>query len=229
VPEEFRAVQWTRLAAGHTESAFTERVGSLLHGASAGGATQVIRPAAGGNAAAASKHTPLRSLKVTLVAATVAIILTGVAWWQLSRRSPASAPVGALTKSEQLVATARALYEQWDLATADDFKMADGLLKQATEMDPLNADAWASLAILSYGHRVFGFDASNSRLQLLRTSAERAIKLAPASDRAKFALALRYRQASNLGAEGARLLLELAERNPTDKFILRQVGHSLRA
>jgi hypothetical protein len=229
VPEKFRDVQWTRLAAGQGESAFAERVWSLLPENSIGPGPRPSRSAGGGKEASAIRQPSRRWRSVIPAAAAVAILLGGLGWWQFSRRSPGLATATAPTKSEQLVATARSLYEPWDLASADDFRMADGLLKQATEMDPLNGDAWASLAILSYGQWVFGFDASNARLELLRTSAERAGKLAPASVRAKFAQAVRYRRTPNMVGDALEIMRELADQNPSDRFILRQVGSIVRA
>ncbi len=135
----------------------------------------------------------------------------------------------AASPSHEWVAKARALYEPWDFASADDFKLAERLLKEATDLEPTNADAWASLAILSYGQFAFGFDRNDARDDLLRRAADRAVKLAPDSDRAKLALALHYRRSPGNDDETLRLLDELAERQPTDKFILRQLGSVLGA
>ena len=118
---------------------------------------------------------------------------------------------------------------EWDLAAADDFKLADRLLKEAAELGPLPSDAWDSLATLSYGQFAFGFDRTDARDDLLRRAAERAGKLAPASDRAQLALALHFGRSPGKDDKAVQILRELAGREPTDKFILRQLSSVLGA
>ena len=109
-----------------------------------------------------------------------------------------------------------------DLAAADEFKLADRLLKEAAELGPLPSDAWDSLATLSYGQFAFGFDRTDARDDLLRRAAERAGKLAPASDRAQAERALNFGRSPGKDDKAVQILRELAGRAPTDKFILLQ-------
>ena len=45
----------------------------------------------------------------------------------------------------------------------DDFRLAERLLKEAEELEPANADAYAATAILSFGYFAFGYDRSDAR------------------------------------------------------------------
>lgn len=236
VPDEFREVQWTRLPGGETPEKFCARVKMLLGGTS----LEMERPVSGASVdgavprrqAKSGRRIPLAAWIAGAVVAIIAIYFSV----QSARNSgagtrlTATAPVsGPATKAQQNIAQARALYEPWDFASADDFKLADRLLREATELEPVNADAWAALAIESYGQHAFGFDRGDARDDLLRRAAERAAKLAPESDRAKLALALHYRRSPGNDDETLRLLQGLAERLPSDKFILRQLGSALGA
>ncbi|MEO6246728.1 MAG: hypothetical protein ABIQ12_14980, partial [Opitutaceae bacterium] len=111
----------------------------------------------------------------------------------------------------------------------DDLRLAERLLKEAAELEPVNADAYAALALVAYAHHVFGFDRSAARDAQLRSAAERAAKLAPQSDFAQLALALLYRRNPGTDDEALSLLRALAARHGTDKFILRQLGSVLAA
>jgi Flp pilus assembly protein TadD len=62
---------------------------------------------------------------------------------------------------------------------------------------------------------------------LLRNAADRATRLAPDSDSAKFALALKYRRMPGNDDEALKLLRDLAARRPTDRMVLKQLGRLL--
>ncbi|MBL9186596.1 MAG: TIR domain-containing protein [Opitutaceae bacterium] len=239
VPDEFREVQWTRLPGGETPGKFCERVKTLLvgPGLEAGPSDHRKHGESTVSSAQASPGTSRRVPSAAWIAAAAAVA-AGALYFALRPAPNASAgalpsaagnPAAPSGKAQQLVARARALYEPWDFASADDFKLADRLLKEATDLEPLNADAWAALAIQSYGQHAFGFDRSDARDDQLRRAADRAAKLTPESDRAKLALALHYRRSPGNDDETLRLLRELAERHPTDKFILRQLASAFGA
>ncbi len=243
VPAEFKAVQWTRLPGGVAAEKFCARVLALLGGLE----LEPVRPRPGerGEGAASPTNANVKGGRrvraaARLVAITVVLVLGGYfalrpapnagdeAALSIARPTPVAAAIPP-SKAQQLVTQARSLYEPWDFASADDFKLAERLLKEATEIEPVNADAYAALAIVSFGHHVFGFDRSAARDALLRSAAERAAKLAPESDFAQLALALLYRRSPGTDDDAVRLLRALAARRGTDKFILRQLGSVLRA
>lgn len=87
VPQEFRAVQWTRLQGGETSAAFCTRVKTLLEGRATAAEPGRDRVAAPGRAPAARASTANRSLWLTLASLACA---TGVlAVWQPWKRAVA--------------------------------------------------------------------------------------------------------------------------------------------
>ena len=138
----------------------------------------------------------------------------------------AAAPV---SESRQLVTKARALYEPWNLATANDFALAGRLLKQAIELDSSDGEAWAASAILSCGLYIFGHDDQDDVNKAnARTHADNAIKLSPGSDLARFARAFSLRFDPHTREEAIRLLREEAARQPANRFILCILAGALR-
>lgn len=228
VPEEFRAVQWTRLDLKDTPESLAVRVTKLLGGAPGGDGGRSGPPTEG-----APRRKKIIDPWIARAAAILGLLLglvygTRPLWKTVSPREAraTSTPANA-SKAQAAIVQARALFELWDIATAEELKLADRLLKEATELEPTAAEGWAELAVLSYAQIRFGFDASDARRELQRTAAERAMKLAPDSDAAKLALAMRYRLDSATSDDALSLLRGLAERRPTDKFVLRQLGNEL--
>ncbi len=245
VPDKFREVQWTRLLGGETPQAFVERVKALLQPEASGEGHEARGQAqeAGSRPAKVERRKaapPWRWLVPTLGG--IAVVLALALWqpWQKHLAKPAPAeikppaaqPAAPTKESEarQLVARARtlALYDQWDEATREDFALTEQLLKRAVELDPIDGDAWAAYALCSCGQIAFGYDSSQTRKEAARNQAERAVKLAPDSNQALFALAYSYRyQQTATKAEALRLHRQVAEREPANKFVLRQLGRVL--
>jgi tetratricopeptide (TPR) repeat protein len=227
VPPEFQWVQWTRLPGALPTPNFVEKVKRHLE-SSAKTAT-----AATPGSAAAPRGSNFKMGRIWPWAlAAVAISAAAVGWFKLHPRSaefPAPSPEApAPSESGALVARARSHYEKWDFATPADFAASEQLLKRALELDPNDAAAWTSYAIMSCGMLVFNYDDRSVRLPIAVDAAQRAISLAPDSAYAQFALALSYRFQPTTQDESLRRLRVLAARCPTDKFILRNVGATLR-
>lgn len=234
VPDRFREVQWTRLSLTDTPESLAQRVARLLSGTTE---TAPIRSPAPRRPKKVATHSVAR-VAVMLGLGCVAFYAVRSRWFSPRHHAPQSvaappstgAPTPAATsRGQQLVAQARALFEPWDFASADDFKLAERLLKDATELEPQFADGWAALAALTYGQYVFGFGRSGAHDVTLRTAAERAMKLAPESDSARLAMALLHRRVPGTDDEALELLQGLAARHGTDRFILRQLGSVLMA
>jgi tetratricopeptide (TPR) repeat protein len=160
----------------------------------------------------------------------VSILVPALGVWQPWKpRTPASHPAArsAHSPAREWVAKARALFEPWSFATQDDFRQAEQFLKRATELDPGDSEAWAAQAILSCGFDEMGYDRSAERARNARLQADRAVKLAPDSDYARFALGFAMSNDRGSATEGLRLLHELIERHPQDKLMLRTLGRHL--
>jgi tetratricopeptide (TPR) repeat protein len=231
VPDRFRDVQWTRLTLRDTPESLATRVARLLDHASDGETSRSAPPGGGSTTRAGDRW--IGRAAVIFGLACAAFFLLRPFW--VRRDQPTKVPAATsaapepTSKASQLVTQARRLYEPWDFATNDDFKLAERLLREATELEPQHADGWAALAIVSYALNIFGFDRTDARNLVLQTAADRAIKLAPDSDLARLALALRHRHVPGMDDEAIELLEAFVQRRPSDGFVLRQLGAALAA
>ena len=245
VPAEFKSVQWTRLPGGESAAKFCARVQTLL-GSEGRDASPSRQPSDASEDPGRLRETsrsgkPARRGPAAAWAIAVVLIIEVALFFSLRPAKHAGAgtrpptadmaaapvpvvPTAQLSKAQQLVAQAQALFDQWDLASTDDMLLADRLLKQATELEPANAEAWAALAVTSYGLRDFGIDRTDARTDLLRTSAERAAKLAPDSALAQVALGLRYRLDPTTADDAIRVLRAVAAKWPANKYALWHLG-----
>ncbi len=223
VPPEFRAVQWTRLAGGAAGALekFCARMGKLLGRAAdpvgVGGGD--FGPAS--SRPAATKAQPAR--RWLLPAAFTVLFGVALALWQSWETPPPASSPAVTSPAREWVTKARALYEPWDLATHEDFKQAEQFLDRALALDPSDSEAWAARAVLSCGFYVF-FGGGQVHSNRAMGDAERAVKLAPASDYARIALAYAMRFDRETEAEALKNLRELLVRQPNDKFVLRILG-----
>lgn len=108
--------------------------------------------------------------------------------------------------------------------SAEQVRQAVSFFTQATEIDPLYADAWGGLA-LSYRHILEGFAEGelNSLPGLIESAGRRALALDPNNADAQVALALilpYFRNWARIEAD----LLELARRHPDHWFVQAQLG-----
>lgn len=239
VPSEFLRVQWTRLPGALPTPQFVEQVKRLLATPTKptpSGVARAFQPVDSDNTGSIARATKSRIPAAAWIAAVIAI---GVTATYLARRTPSPAPTppasapaptlatAPLSEARQLVAKARALYEPWDLATPDDFLLAEDLLKRAVTLDPSDGEAWAAYALVACGKRVM-VDFSESSGLAARSRAEKAIKLAPESPQARFAWAYSLRFDPTTQDEAIRLLREEATRQPTNRFVVRTLGAALR-
>ncbi len=233
VPDEFREVQWTRLAGGETPAKFCTRVKALL-----GGASEPIR--ATGSAAASAAGAAARRTSDTArarwfwpaIGGALAVIALG-AWLGL-RRPPVGAAeghapdagVGAvaprpMSPARQLAEKARTLIDEID-STPDDFATAEGLVKSALEQDQNDGEIWAISSRLNSLYMTRAFDTTGARAEPARSQAERALKLAPDSVETLLAVARVNRRGDDERAEAAlRKALTIA---PKDGRVLLNLG-----
>jgi tetratricopeptide (TPR) repeat protein len=230
VPAEFRRVQWTRLPGALPTPQFVEQIKRLLQSPHLPG--EPTRSAGGdvGRGSAARKSSPLAwaLLAVVVVGAVVAFFVLRPPGNKALSAALAAAPATPMSAARQLEAKAWAIWGLQDDATRDDWALADQFCQQAVAADPNDGDAWAVQSQVSLAFNIYGFDLSPARYEAARTQAQRAVRLAPDSNEAQFALANTYRRKSATGYEGIRLLRQLVERMPNDKRVLRTLASALR-
>jgi tetratricopeptide (TPR) repeat protein len=241
VPPEFLRVQWMRLPGALPTPEFVAQMKRLLE-APRMPTMEPGRPRPGerGEGAASPAGPAKVGRRIPAAAWIGAIAVVGIGIGATffamrkaepaARRSalPTSEKTAPLSAARQLVAQARAIYEPWDLATADDFALAETLLKKAVALDPTDGEAWAAYAINSCGQLGLRFDTSAERSAMARTQAENAVKLAPDSGQARFARAFSLRFNPTTRDEAIRLLRAEAGRQPTNRLVLRVTGSALR-
>lgn len=137
-------------------------------------------------------------------------------------------PIKAASEARRLVTEARALYEPWDLASREDFQLADKMLAQAVELDFADAEAWGAYALLTCGWISSQGDMSQQRRAALRKQVARANALAPDADLTRFVRAFSLRFSPETVSEAARLLREEAARQPNNRLLMRTLGLTLR-
>jgi tetratricopeptide (TPR) repeat protein len=222
VPDKFREVQWTRLNVKDTPETLARRIAQLLageHGAEARGRSADDRVRAGDR----RRPTWLRYVWAT-VGVVIALVYGLRPLWSPARRAESkpvvagtSSPVAAaaVSAARQLVARARAMsLDKYD-STADDYATAEGLLKQALALDQNDAEVWAFSSVFNTSMRTRGFDFTPVRREMARRDAERALKLAPDSLEALYALGRAQRDFEPDAAE--QTFKKMLARNP-DEF-----------
>ncbi|MDI1338047.1 MAG: TIR domain-containing protein [Lacunisphaera sp.] len=242
VPDKFKEVQWTRLRLDETPAELAARVAKLLSGS----ALEAGRPRPaekGSDFAKASTDkegtpSPKNSTPSWLryawagVGLVFALVYALRPLWQPARireTAPALPPhasglnPAAVPQSEarKLAEKARALFDKID-SNADDFAVAESLLKRALELDATDGEIWAYSARLNAAYLTRSFERGTGRAEAARNHAERAVKLAPESAEAWHALGRAiWRSDPPRAEEALRHALQLA---PDDGHILISLG-----
>jgi len=230
VPDKFRDVQWTRLNVKDTPETLATRVARLLSGAQPAEAGD-RRPEAG-SAHRRSKHDRSRWIMSALAGA-VALAAAIGAWFALRPSSPPAtglpspaspAAPAAVSEARQLAARARAMsLDKYD-SSIDDFTAAEGLIKRALELDSNDGEIWAISSLINFAINSRGFERTPARNAAARAHAERALKLAPDSVEALFALA-RWQRDSEEPAIAEAGFLKILARNPDHVGALHNLGY----
>lgn len=247
VPDEFHAVQWTRLPGGDTADAFCERVRSLLASDSASQSAHGTRtpvqesrpPLRGTVPPVPPAHGPGRTALRWALAA-VAVVAAGLVLWRQrdgvsppggpdpqpagmakSAKSAVSPPVAAEVRL--LVNKARELFQEGDDARRSNFFEAEEHLKRAVALDPSDADAWAAWGQLSTDLYRYAYDRTPARLKAMREQIATALLRAPAAVESQLAQAAAADYFRLDPAATEATLRELALRAP-DNF---RVWHAL--
>jgi tetratricopeptide (TPR) repeat protein len=240
VPDAFVAVQWTRLPAGETTAAFGERIKRLLSGPDADPGHK--DPATGSPTRVPSPFKPSRPWLVPAIAGV--IVCAVLAIWQPWRRGekssqavPDSPPA---SEAQQLVTRVWQQLNKTELGP-EELEIADGFCKRAAELDPADAEVWAAWSQVDSWYIYHNFDTSKGRQDAARSSAARALELAPASYEARLAQACYLVRGATVGTglgevstfapEANRLLRQLLEERtdePRALFALAILQRNLR-
>jgi len=253
VPEEFRAVQWTRLPDGPTPSSFCERIRRLAgadgsasaHERAPFAADAPVAVVSGADTAVGGPKPRRRrwfwaALAAGIAATVLALIL--IQWRQRpttasTSASPVAAPgkaaagiaspgtteAGPTSEARQLALRARDAFSALD-STRDDFALAEDLLRQALAKDSADAEVWAVQSILNSSYKQRGFDLSDARREAARSAANRALRLNPHSFEARYAESLLLPFTGNEGREREQILRRLRQERPTDQRVLRDLS-----
>ena len=246
VPEEFRAVQWTRLPGGQTAAVekFGARVKQLLSGPGSTSDPATSVPAQ--NVSPERQTTPPKSSHPWLwtVALGAAGLIAVALWhrWREAAPTPESAPKAAIgvtaatakpaSETQRLIAKVWTLLNKPGMSRAE-LDAADALCKHATTLDPADADAWAAWARTDTFFIHHSFDASATRREAAREHAARAMQLAPSSFEARLAQAAYWADgvpalsAKPAKSDATRLLRELLSERPDEPRTLFLLAHFL--
>jgi serine/threonine-protein kinase len=99
---------------------------------------------------------------------------------------PATAPRGS--EARQLALRVRSMALDKYSSTPDDYAAAEPLIKRALELDPTDAEIWATSSLFNIAIGTRGFDHSPARREVARSHAERALSLDPESIEGLYAL-----------------------------------------
>jgi len=239
VPDRFRTVQWTKLRGGEVPpevqqrflKLWSHRTGVLKYEAvRATATTSAVAP----SAAETSGKSGAKNF--ALIAAAVVCIVVGVAWWLLGGRSKPASPVAAPVASRAAPAAEfprdpdlkrayRLIYNVVD-GIAEDFALAEDLVKPLLAARPNDPEVVTVAAGLAQEFVTRGFDESSSRRAQAQRLTERAVQLAPENPEALATLGYYlYSNRTQLGRaeESLRRAIELNPKEPRFYCYLYQV------
>lgn len=239
VPDKFRDVQWTRLRLDETPAELAGRMARLLSGARQSEAGD-RRPEAGREPRRRQDKSGFERwwwLIFPIMGMSVPIIAVLKKSWPNEKPPAASAPAPAssppppasaaapsVSAARQLADRARVMsLDKYD-SSIDDFTAAEGLVKKALELDPNDGEIWAVSSLINFAFNSRGFERSPTRNSAARAHAERALKLAPDSVEALFALARWQRDGEEPAIAEANFLKILA-RQPDHVGALHNLGY----
>ena len=249
VPDKFREVQWTRLRFDETPVELAQRIAMLLRPESPARSAPVeprVVPARLGRRGRATWPFVATVLAVALALALWQKVRTpeiasapnqsepaavtkrppGTIPDATERRTPDGSPahpkVGQppLTPARESMGKARELLARLN-ATREDHALAEEYCQRALKLDETDADIWATLAMVNSAFFYRGFDRSPERLEKMRTSAARAIRLAPRGFLPRLAQAGAWAN-FDVNQEGVlQTLRELLDEQPNNQEVLR--------
>ena len=233
VPEEFRALQWTRLPGGETPEKFCALVRKLL-----GGEAIEVGPVAdrapGQRPGQQSKPTlSLPWLKIIVPLAGIAVGLICVYVFRPQARQerpenpqPAVAIVSSAAWPRDPELRRAVTMLNGTEANSEDFALAEEIVKKALAKNSTDPEAVTVMARVQASYLLRGFDRSDERRATARRYAERAVQLAPHEPEAHAALGVFHANGGN--PELARELLNKAiQLRPDEPYYYRHRDNAL--
>ena len=193
VPDSFLAVQWTRLPGGETSAAFCARVKELLGAGKDAppGHPESTADRTNGRTGEASLPQNVGRRVPTVLGGAVAIVVLASGAWFAQRRGEtyprAVAKLPAAPTSELTRARARIQPERWQ---KEDFDAISATLDRLIQANQEEADAWALRSIINSLQVMRNFDSGTKPLEIGKSAAERALRLAPNSSLGELALGM---------------------------------------
>lgn len=188
VPEEFCAVQWTRLPAGEVTNAFVKRVQLLMEVTPT--ATPVPFPA---SLSRPPLPRPRRSRVVPMAIAGLVAVTAALIWslWRLADRTAATAMTRTKFTGAGVEEIARVrqrlIPDQWQ---KEDFAVVSSTLDRLLLANPELSDGWALRSIIHSLQTIRQFDRGAKPLEVGKTAADRALRLVPDSPLGELAVGL---------------------------------------
>jgi tetratricopeptide (TPR) repeat protein len=243
VPEEFRAVQWTRVPAGEVPPAFVQRVQFLLSGADVARVSQSVSQS---DASRESRVTSKLTRRPWLLPAALGLAgCAALALWPAWKKgsapaapssgapvtpSPTPAPTAAapapLSEARQLIAKAWVLLNKPEMARAE-LDAADALCKRAATLDPTDAEVWATWTHV-HSWMVFHYlDMTPARREAARDCATRAMQLDANSFESRLAQAIYWVRGRSRPKRGEveNLVGRLLQERPDEPRCLFALGY----
>ena len=188
VPDSFMEVQWTRGPEGEVTPAFVKRVQLLL------GAAQTATPAPFSTGRSQPPmERPRRSSWATTGLTALAAVIALLVWrpWRDTNRPTATPPVAAqpagLGAEELARVRERLIPDQWQ---NEDFAVVSSTLDRLLLANPELSDGWALRSIINSLQTIRQFDRGAKPLEVGKSAADRALRLAPGSPLGELAVGL---------------------------------------
>ena len=239
VPAEFKAVQWTKLPGGETPLAFALRVKKLLDGEGRTGRHPGIAPSSpkSGSGHGTPPHRGLAkwwwALPVLGVTIVLLLVLKGTKpetpvkppdaapgppsglTAPATAGPPASAPPGEFPRDPDLKRVHQLIYNVVD-GIAEDFALADDLVKPLLAARPNDPEVVTVAAELAQEFVTRGIDASTARRAQAQRLTERAVQLAPDNPEALAALGNYLYSTGTQTGRAEELLRRAIDLNPRE-------------
>ncbi len=230
VPEEFRAVQWTRLPGGETPDKFCARLKRLLDGVGVGGVVNSAPDPARPAAAKPAVSRPWVKVVVPVTAMLFGLIFAfrpRAARERPEKPSPEAAPVTGVAWPRDPELRRAVTMLNGTEANSEDFALAEEIAKKALAKNSTDPEAVTVMARVQVSYLFRGFDRSDERRATARRYAERAVQLAREDPEALAALGVFHLQRGGNDELARELLNKAIQLRPDEPYYYRHRDNAL--